>query len=394
MKRRTLALALASLGWFLVLAGRHIVSVLLIRIEGTLHMDHAMAGAAMTAMWLFYGMMQFPSGVVGDRVGKQKVLTWAVLVFSIAFMLIGASANSFMFFGVMILVGISTGFYQTIGIAFVSDLYRKNRGRALGIQSSVGSLSGLMAFTAPLLVLVLHWRIILLIFGIFGIFIGLRFHFLDTCKRSQPTKGSVKNNLKNSAKAMLDPFIISVFLVNFIMAFIWMGFLSFYPTFLQETKNLSEFQSGICFALLSLGGILFKSVVGPLCDKFNQRAILLVIIAINIIGLSLLVYLESFILMLMFSFVLSLGGASFVVFNYQLMGHWEDDERGGKLGFYRTINILAGSNTAFFVGYTADKWGFKVPFAVFVGLMGIAAVILTVLLLKNKNRMEKPDHSV
>lgn len=49
---------------FLVFSGRLLVPTLTGNIENSLDINHVEIGLGMTLLWLFYGLMQFPSGII------------------------------------------------------------------------------------------------------------------------------------------------------------------------------------------------------------------------------------------------------------------------------------------------------------------------------------------
>lgn len=386
MKYKTIALTLTSLGWFLLLAGRYTISTLLVRIEGTLGIDHIFAGWAMSSMWLVYGLMQFPSGILSDLKGEKFVLVGSILVSTSCYLLLGITFWPFMFLGVLILLGFGTGFYQTAGIAFISDLYTEGRGKALGIQSSIGSMAGAFSVAAPLVVLFVDWRTLFFVLGGLGVLLLWRFAMLKGEIVKNPGRIYLLESTKKGLKAMKDGHILSIFMVNLAMAFVWIGFLSFYPTFLIETKNFSELEAGVSFAVLAIGGIMFKPVIGALGDRYDKRCIQLAIILLATTGLGCLIYFESFVAAILFSFVLSVCGSIFIIFNSQLMEYWSVKGRGGKLGFYRTANILVTGNSAILTGYMGARYGFETAFLVMVATMGVAALFLIITLVISKKK--------
>jgi len=149
-----------------------------------------------------------------------------------------------------------------------------------------------------------------------------------------------------------------IFAINLMVVFTWMGFTSFYPTYLIESKGFTEIEAGICFALLSFGGFILKPFVGSLADLYPPRFIVFVLLSISAVAIILLVYSQPFLMVLALSFVLSASTCIFLVNNTYLMHHWEVRGRGGKLGFYRSMTILVGSPTSAFIGYAANRYGF------------------------------------
>ncbi|MDD5779032.1 MAG: MFS transporter [Candidatus Thermoplasmatota archaeon] len=375
LQKEDLALIFASAGWFLVLSGRYAISTLLVHIEASFHMDHAVAGTALTAMWFFYGLMQFPSGILSDVKGRKLTITLAMLTFAVAYLLIGISVHVLMFVAVLVMLGVGAGSFPTAGIAMLSDLFKENRGRALGIQSSVGSMAGLMPILAPLIA-VYNWRFFFVGWAAVSLTCAyLTFALVPETTRL-PSRVSVGERLKDGLSVFREGETLFIFAINLTVTITWMGFTSFYPTYLIEGKGFAELEAGICFALLSFGGFVLKPVVGSLADRYPPRYIVFGLSSMAATATALLVYTPAFPVALALSLPLSATTSIFLVNNAYLMHHWEVRGRGGKLGFYRSVTILVGSPTSALVGYAAHRYGFDLPFALLAALLALAATAL------------------
>lgn len=370
-----IALIFASIGWFLILSGRYGISTILVDIEASFGMSHAVAGAGMTAMWFFYGLMQFPSGIFSDIRGRKLTLTLAMLLFAAAYLLIGVSVHALMFLAVLVLLGVGAGSFPTAGIAMISDLFRENRGKALGIQSSAGSVAGLMPVLVPVIA-VYDWRLFFVAWAGVSLASGVLFYLFSSESTRLPSRVDVVERFKDGFSVFLDRTTVFVFLINLTVIFVWMGFTSFYPTYLIEDKAFSSLQAGISFAVLIFGGFIWKPVIGSLSDTYRPRLIVGGLTALGTAAIVAIVNVQVFPVVLAVSFLLSTFTSIFLVHNHYLMNQWEVKGRAGKLGFYRSVTILVGSPTSAVVGYAATRYGFEVPFLVLALLLGLAAATL------------------
>ena len=370
-----IALIFASIGWFLILSGRYSISTLLVDIEASFGMNHAIAGAGMTGMWFFYGLMQFPSGIFSDIRGRKITLTVAMLSFAAAYLLIGVSVHAFMFLAVLILLGVGAGSFPTAGIAMISDFFQEKRGKALGIQSSAGSVAGLMPIIVPVIA-AYQWRLFFITWAIVSLTSAYLFYLLSSESTQLPASVDVVERFKDGFSVFLDRTTVFVFLINLTVIFVWMGFTSFYPTYLIEEKAFSSLEAGVSFAVLIFGGFIWKPIIGSLSDRYRPRLIVGVLTAVGTAAIVSIVATQSLPIVLAVGFLLSTFTSIFLVHNHYLMNQWEVKGRAGKLGFYRSVNILVGSPTSAVVGYAATRYGFEVPFLVLAGLLGAAAVTL------------------
>lgn len=372
MNERNVALFFASAGWFLLLSSRLSVSTLLVDIEESFGIDHTLAGMAMTGMWLSYGIMQFPSGVWSDIKGRKKTIFFSLVTFGISVLLLGLSPYYFIFFIFIVILGIGTGFFQTASISMLSDLFRQDRGKAFGIQASSGSLTGLVPIIIPILAASFSWRMIFVGLAVITLIIAFLFQRAASESTRLPTEISFRERFMDGAGVLKQKTTRLFFGVNLVLVFSWIGTTSFFPTYMIESKGLTHLQAGICFSLLSLGGIVIKPLVGILSDRYNKRAIITVLLFLTASGLIVLVYVSSFAALCATAVFISLGTSVFLVANSFLMHYWDVKGRGGKLGFYRSLTILIGSPTSAIIGYIATRYSFDISFLV-LGIMLVMA---------------------
>jgi len=373
-----------SLGWFLVLAGRLSISALLVNIEDSLHIGHAEAGLALTGMWFLYALMQFPSGLASDIRGRKVSILLAMMTFSLSYLLIGLSINYIMFFMTLLLLGAGGGSYPTVGIAMITDVFREKRGRALGIQSSAGSLAGIVPIFASIVALYFDWHLFFFILAIASLFSTYLFFKYTGESTKLPVNVSIKERFFEGIMIFKDKEILLIFIVNLALTFAWLGYMSFFPTYLIEGKMFSQMEASIALAVLTTAGIFLKPLVGEISDIYNKKMVLSILILLSALATLLLVYAHSIAVVLVISFTLAFTSASFPIISSYLIGRWEEKGRGGKLGFYRTMVILTGSPTSAIIGISAGRYGFDVPFLAIALILFVASVVIFSSFIKEK----------
>jgi MFS family permease len=373
-RKQHLALICVSLGWFLVLSGRLSISTLLIDIEKSLNIGHTEAGIALSGLWLFYGLMQFPSGIISDLKGRKISILLAMIVFSFSYFFIGLSVHYIMFLISLILVGIGCGSYPTVGIAMLTDIFKEKKGKALGVQSSAGSLAGIAPILAPIIA-IYNWRMFFFMWASIS-FVSTYLFYRCTWESTQlPKVFSWKERFFDGINVLREKKLSIIFIVNLALASVWIGYMSFFPTYLIEVKLMSEIQAGFIFGILMFGGIILKPFIGSLSDKYNKKYIILILLIIAIIATISLILSKSIWEIIIVTLLISFTGGSFLVFSAFITEKLEEKGRGGKLGFYRSLIILLGSPTAAFIGITASIYSFDISF------LGISFFLLIVTIL-------------
>ena len=387
VKKNHIALCCISLAWFLILSGRYSISNLLPRITAELNFSWTEAGVALTSMWLFYALLQFPSGIFSDIKGRKISIILAMIVFSTSYFLVGFSIHFIMFFFALILLGAGTGGYPSVGISMITDIFKEKRGKALGIRSAAGSLAYAVPMIAAIIATYYDWRSFFFIWG--GISLVSIYLFYRGTQESTtlPESVSVRERVFDGVKIFRKPEIQLMFVVNLLIAITWISYMSFFQPYLIVGKDgFNGFLAGIALAILGLGGFVFKPFIGSLSDKYEKRIIILILTVSTGLATLALVFTNSVIVIFLICPALSLSTAIFPVISSFLMDQWEDKGRAGKLGFYRSMLILLASPSSSAIGYLADRYTFDVPFIGLAVIFFIAAIILMFSLLFNRNK--------
>ncbi|HEC82025.1 MAG TPA: MFS transporter [Thermoplasmatales archaeon] len=383
LSKSQMALACVSLGWFLVLAGRLSISTLLVNIEDSLGIGHAEAGLALTGMWLVYALMQFPSGIASDVRGRRGSILLAMTVFSLAYLLVGFSVSYLMFVFTLLLLGLGGGGFPTAGIAMITDLFKEKKGKALGLQSSAGSLAGVVPVFASIVALHYGWRIFFFVLAAVSFFSTYLFFRCAEESTRLPKKVLLRSRFVEGVAILREYDVLLIFLVNLTLTFAWIGFMSFFPAYLIEGKMLSEFETSVALMILATTGIFLKPFIGAFSDRFDKRLVLFVLSFFSAAATLFLVFTDSIVVVFVISFVLSSTSAAFPVISSYLTGRWEEKGRGGKLGFYRTLVILAGSPTSAVIGVSASRYGFDTSFLVLSVLLFMSSFVLLISVARN-----------
>ncbi|MFB6281695.1 MAG: MFS transporter [Haloferacaceae archaeon] len=168
--------AVLAVVWFLAKFGRALLPPLFPQLQTTYAVGSAETGLLFSVLMATYGLMQFPSGILADRAGSDRVIG-AGLVVTAAGALAFVLAPSFAVLLVAAAAfGLGTGVHKTVAMKALSVIYPARRGGALGAFDTVGFLGSSAAPLAlvALGALALDWRVA---FGLAavaaGAFVGL-----------------------------------------------------------------------------------------------------------------------------------------------------------------------------------------------------------------------------
>lgn len=365
------SLLLVSLSWLLIFVGKVTPSTLLIQITGELGISDVQAGWAFTGMWIMYGLMQFPGGLLSDRYGKKIIITSATLCFSIATFLTGFNINGLSLFITFSLLGMASGILPAPSFSMIVDMFGPKKGKALGIHSSIGGLSGFAPLIVPFLSFFLGWRNVFFLWGGLGILLSIFIYKFINESVAQRRQKDWKQQLMIGFKALKQKEIVFIFIVNLVISVAWMGLFNWYPTYIQQEKGFGPEIAGLLFAIMMLGGIVLKPVIGHLSDRINRLFIMMILTLLAGLSLYFLTKVTSIFGLIFISFVLSQTGAFYPVRTAYVMDRWEKETSGVKIGVFRSLIILLGGPlTGGLIAQGKEIYGFDII------ILGIATALL------------------
>ena len=175
------ALVLTSLVWFLGKFLRYAFPPLFGTLGETYGVSRAALGTAFTAFMLVYAAMQFPSGVLADRVGSVRVIAGGALLAAGGALALTVDSPFVVLVAAMCCMGAGTGTYKTVAVELLSRVYPDRTGRALGVFDTFGTFGGVAAPAAVVLVTGLAgvvgapWRTLFLAGGLAGLAVTVAF---------------------------------------------------------------------------------------------------------------------------------------------------------------------------------------------------------------------------
>ncbi len=169
--RKSSVILLLGLAGFMVIADNWVISPILPAIAESLKIDIPSAGLLITAYMIPFGIFQIIFGALADRYGKKQVITFAMIMFTIATGLcaFGTSLASVGFFRA--LTGIFAASVMPISFALIGDLFPMHeRQQAIGTFISISFLGqGLSMAMGGTISNFFDWRGVFLVYAILSL---------------------------------------------------------------------------------------------------------------------------------------------------------------------------------------------------------------------------------
>lgn len=368
--------------WFLALGMRLVFPSVLPYLRADLGIDNATAGLLVTLLWTSYALMQFPSGLLADRVGERRVLVGSMAFGSVALFVLWVAGG---FGGVaagMVLYGLGTGFFSTPRVMVISEVYAERVTTALGVVFASGNVGNtVLPALAGVLAASVGWRVSFL--AAVPLFVcaavGLRIAVPDTSPEATPERAvddaGGGGNVAAAAGELRRRPVRFATAVLILFGFAYQGLVGFLPTYLVDAKGIATRTASLLFGAFFASGLLSQLASGTLADAYGRRRMLLATLAVTVVGLVALTVATGLPALAALVVVLGVQLGFWPVINAYAYDALSGGARGGGFGFIRTVYLCIGATGPLVVGAVFDSNRYDAGFLL---LAGVIVVVLFV----------------
>ena len=159
--------ALVIYAWISVYLARMAIGPLLPILMAELRLTYAQGGFLSTALFWGYMAMQFPAGLLGDRIGRKRMLVGGMLLSSVFTALTALAGSFWAIFAARCATGLAQGFlFSNDRVLIAATTPREKMALGQGVSFSgpgIGTTLGLLL--AGALAAVIPWRGVFLVFA-------------------------------------------------------------------------------------------------------------------------------------------------------------------------------------------------------------------------------------
>lgn len=280
-------LSVLFFGWIVSYIDRTVISLSLVQISEDLSLDASKLGIILSAFFMGYALMQIPGGWLADRFGSRRVITTAILFWSIFTALTGLAWSLTSLILIRFLFGIGEGGYPSASTKAISDYFPvAKRTKAQSTMMSSNALGGALApiICAPLLAL-LGWRHVFWVVSLLGIIVVVCFLLATRTKGEYTGSDTAHKPNKEEYKQLLrNSYLWKVLFVFFFINITNWGLSSWMPTYLMQVLGIDLKSVGLISAIPSLFMAVGMVISGRIINKFGSYAKYGVIVGIFIMG--------------------------------------------------------------------------------------------------------------
>jgi predicted MFS family arabinose efflux permease len=270
--------AVLSLGFGLVGIDRFLISTLFPVIARDLKLNYGDIGLITGALAIAWGISALLMGNLSDRIGRRRVLTCSLIVFSVLIGASGLAVGLVSLIAVRLIMGFADGAYTPVSIAGTLAASPTQRsGLNIGIQQMMMPLFGL-GF-APLFVAFalrwVEWRWIFVAFLIPGLALAYAMWKIIPAKDAGGARPAGPTRA-NDWKLVLEVF--NVRLASLLML-CWLSCLvttsAFMPNYLLDYLHLSSVNMGLVMSSIGLGATFGTLLLPWLSDRLGRKSVMI-----------------------------------------------------------------------------------------------------------------------
>lgn len=267
--------ALMAIGFGLVGIDRFLISPLFPTIARELNLNYSDIGTIAGALALAWGVAALVMGNLSDRIGRRKVLTGALILFSL---LIGASGLATGLMGlvlVRVFMGVADGAYTPPSISATLEASPPERhGLNVGIQQMMLPLCGLAL--APWLVgqLLPHigWRFIFVLFAIPGLLLAI---LVWKHLPEQAVPDTERSSLADWRRVLGYRNIRLLMLLMLCWLTCLITTSALMPSYLVDFHGLSQAQMGGIMSAIGIGAAIGTVALPALSDFTGRKPVMI-----------------------------------------------------------------------------------------------------------------------
>lgn len=363
-----------------------------------LDISYSEAGLLLTVFFMMYSLFQIPAGVLGDRMGKKRLLVVGLVITAVG-IIMASLANDYLFLVIaQTVAGIGGSTFHPTGMAIISDIETEaTEGKAMGIFG-FGRAMGTMV--SPLIIgglaSVSGWNVALggaaVVFTASALaFVGL-FSYeddqgIDDEFRWRESVTQVdRRSIYRALSVMYRPRILILLLITFFVSIQTRAIQTFTTAFIIDETGLSFLVSNFSFFVLLFGASLSSLVAGDLADRFHRESIGVSASVVTglFVGLTLFVpklggelppVLFRGVLVTLFFIIGVLMYAAIPVNNALVSEHANKMSSGSLFGAMQTAAAIGSAFGPALFGQLASRWGIEMAFPV-IGLISVSIAIL------------------
>lgn len=386
--------AVFTLGWLVIYAARTILNPIMGNIKAEFTLDNAQLGLIMSLFFIGYTVTQIPSGIMGDKIGRKKILVPSFLVFGIFMVITGLMPSYFLFVIAWVIVGLAQGMFYGPQYALSSEAIPEKNitlGSAL-INSGMAFGTSIGYFISSISVseMGMSWRIPFYIMAVPILIIAfLMYRIIKERPRKQVQQDEniaafKMSSLFKNRNLILAYIIIFCSIYGFFMIITWL------PYYLESERGINGAQVAFVASLVPWAAIPGSLFFSWLSDKLGRRKpVLMIMLPLAFIFTASIVFFDN--LVILYIALIGYGIVGKISTNPVLIAVVADNAPKSALGtsfsVYNFIGMTASILAPYITGFLTDLTG-SMAIGFYLAALLLVVGLVAALMLKEKGKVQ------
>jgi MFS family permease len=272
---RRVLVTLFFLGWALSYANRTALSPVLKLLGDEWRLDATSLGLFNSAFFLAYTLLQIPSGMIADRIGRRRVLLPGLFIQGVGAIASGLALGPTAFLAIRTATGLGQGTYYSTQYALAAEaLPERSRGLGTAVINSgmaFGIIFGLWLAGTLVYGLGLPWRWPFAIVGLMTLALGLVMTAVVKEKIVAKEKAGVRDAVAAESRRVYLRTLTLTAVTALCAMYGFYVILSWLPYYLQTVRGVPGAAAANVATLMPLASVPGGLLVARLSDRIGKR---------------------------------------------------------------------------------------------------------------------------
>lgn len=372
-------------GWVVIYAGRSVLSPIVDELQIAFNLTKAETGGIMSLFFLAYTLLQVPSGILGDKIGRKRILITGFSLYAIFIAAVYFAPTFSIFLLLWIFAGAAQGTYYGPQYALSSEAIPKKwitvGSAIIGSGMSFGIAMGYYLSSVMVSVYETSWKVPFIMVAIPIALVTLAMIFF--IKEKVP--GTEVNNATpvpktNFMDLLKNRNLVLAYITIFCSIYGFFVIITWLPNYLEAERGMNKIEASQIASIVPWISIIGTLLCSYASDRLGRRKpVVLFMMPLSLVAIFGIVYSDSYAVLI--GVLILYGFIGKISLNPVLIALVADNAPKASLstafGLYNFFGMCASICAPYLTGLIADKTGSLNSgfyFAAFVTLIGIAAI--------------------
>lgn len=270
------------IGWILIYATRTIFNPIMGVVGDEFGLSNTQLGLANSVFFLTYAILQIPSGMIGDKIGRKIVIAVGFIALAAMTYFSGIATTFVMFLIFRALAGVSQGAYYgpqyALSTEAIPDSKRTVGNSIINSGMAFGTSGGYLLSSKLVLDNGEHWSLPFTVMAIPTVIMGIIFYFVlkekvirpEDVEKDEQTNGTESENKISLGQIFKNRNLLAAFILCFVSIYANFVIITWLPEFLISERGFAGSSVGFISSLVPWASIPGALIFAWVNDKIGK----------------------------------------------------------------------------------------------------------------------------